>query len=84
MIAQCLANGKTVLFVSQKTAALEIVQRRLKDIGLGEYCLEVHSAKAQKSAVLGQLKTAHCGGPIFLISSSSARRPRKLTELTVR
>jgi very-short-patch-repair endonuclease len=58
MIAQCLANGKTVLFVSQKTAALEVVQRRLNDIGLGEYCLEVHSTKAQKSSVLLQLKTA--------------------------
>ncbi|GLK77679.1 hypothetical protein GCM10008171_29330 [Methylopila jiangsuensis] len=58
MIAQCLANGKTVLFVSQKTAALEVVQQRLKDIGLGEYCLEVHSTKAQKSSVLAQLKTA--------------------------
>ncbi|HEY8356729.1 MAG TPA: DUF3320 domain-containing protein [Ramlibacter sp.] len=58
MISQCLASGKTVLFVSQKTAALEVVQRRLRDIGLGEYCLEVHSTKAQKSAVLGQLKQA--------------------------
>ncbi|BBF92157.1 DUF3320 domain-containing protein [Blastochloris tepida] len=58
MISQCLAHGKTVLFVSQKTAALEVVQRRLRDIGLGEYCLEVHSTKAQKSAVLGQLRTA--------------------------
>ena len=58
MISQCLAIGKTVLFVSQKTAALEVVQRRLKDIGLGDYCLEVHSAKAQKSAVLSQLKTS--------------------------
>lgn len=58
IISQCLALGKTVLFVSQKTAALEVVQRRLRDIGLGEYCLEVHSTKAQKSAVLGQLKQA--------------------------
>ncbi|BAS00914.1 DNA helicase related protein [Blastochloris viridis] len=58
MISQCLALGRSVLFVSQKTAALEVVQRRLRDIGLGEYCLEVHSAKAQKSAVLGQLKMA--------------------------
>ena len=58
MISQCLAGGKTVLFVSQKTAAFEVVQRRLRDIGLGEYCLEVHSTKAQKSIVLGQLKTA--------------------------
>jgi len=56
MIATCLAHGKTVLFVSQKTAALEVVQRRLNDIGLGSYCLEVHSSKAQKSKVLEQLK----------------------------
>ncbi|MCC6917764.1 MAG: DUF3320 domain-containing protein [Alphaproteobacteria bacterium] len=58
MIAHGLALGKTVLFVAQKTAALEVVQRRLRDIGLGEYCLEVHSTKAQKSQVLGQLKAA--------------------------
>lgn len=58
MIAQCLALGRTVLFVSQKTAALEVVQRRLQEIGLGDYCLEVHSTKAQKSAVLGQLRRA--------------------------
>ncbi len=58
MIAQCLAQGRTVLFVSQKTAALEVVQRRLQAIGLGDYCLEVHSTKAQKSAVLGQLRKA--------------------------
>lgn len=57
-IAQCLAYGKTVLFVSQKTAALEVVRRRLNDIGLGDYCLEVHSSKAQKSQVLGQLRAA--------------------------
>lgn len=58
MISQCLALGKTVLFVSQKTAALEVVRKRLRDIKLGDYCLEVHSAKAQKTAVLDQLKTA--------------------------
>lgn len=58
IIAQCLAHRRTVLFVSQKTAALEVVQRRLREIGLGEYCLEVHSTKAQKSEVLGQLKAA--------------------------
>lgn len=58
MISQCLAHGRTVLFVSQKTAALQVVQRRLRDIGLGDYCLEVHSAKSQKTAVLEQLKAA--------------------------
>jgi very-short-patch-repair endonuclease len=58
MIANCLAHGKTVLFVSQKTAALEVVRRRLDDIGIGDYCLEVHSTKAQKSSVVAQLANA--------------------------
>ena len=56
LISQSLAEGRTVLFVSQKTAALEVVRRRLNDIGLGRFCLEVHSTKAQKSQVLAQLK----------------------------
>ncbi|WIW45412.1 DUF3320 domain-containing protein [Bradyrhizobium sp. 62B] len=58
MITNCLAHGKTVLFVSQKTAALEVVRQRMQAIGLGNYCLEVHSTKAQKSSVLEQLATA--------------------------
>jgi very-short-patch-repair endonuclease len=58
MISQLLAMGRKVLFVSQKTAALEVVRRRLVDIELGDYCLEVHSSKAQKSAILEQLKTS--------------------------
>jgi very-short-patch-repair endonuclease len=57
-ITNCLAHGKTVLFVSQKTAALEVVRQRMQSIGLGNYCLEVHSTKAQKSSVLEQLATA--------------------------
>ena len=55
MIVNCLAHDETVLFVSQKTAALEVVQRRLKEIELDAYCLECHSTKAQKSAVVEQL-----------------------------
>ncbi|MFQ3459892.1 DUF4011 domain-containing protein, partial [Bradyrhizobium sp. UFLA01-814] len=58
MITNCLAHQKTVLFVSQKTAALEVVRQRMQAIGLGNYCLEVHSTKAQKSSVLEQLATA--------------------------
>lgn len=58
MISQLLATGKTVLFVSEKTAALEVVYRRLHQIGLGEHCLELHSAKAKKSEVIAQLANA--------------------------
>jgi len=59
MIAQCLAEGKTVLFVAEKTAALNVVYRRLKDVGLGEFCLELHSHKARKIEILEQLRSAY-------------------------
>lgn len=58
LIAHNLAKGKTVLFVSEKMAALEVVHRRLNDIGLGLFCLELHSAKAKKSDVIQQLGKA--------------------------
>lgn len=58
LIAQCLAEGKTVLFVSEKMAALDVVYRRLRDVGLGEFCLELHSNKAHKLGVLSQLRQA--------------------------
>lgn len=58
MIAHCLAIGKTVLFVAEKAAALDVVRQRLNKIGLDRFCLELHSRKAQKSAVMAQLQTA--------------------------
>jgi very-short-patch-repair endonuclease len=58
LIAQCLAEGKRVLFVSEKIAALDVVYRRLREVGLGEFCLELHSSKARKMDVLSQLQRA--------------------------
>jgi REase_MTES_1575/AAA domain/Protein of unknown function (DUF4011) len=58
MIAHNLALGKRVLFVSEKTAALEVVHRRLSARGLGMFCLEIHSNKATKLHALEQLKAA--------------------------
>ena len=55
LIAAVLAKGKTVLFVSEKLAALEVVRRRLDDAGLGIFCLEVHSHKTKKGALLSDL-----------------------------
>lgn len=56
LITQCLAEGKRVLFVSEKIAALDVVYRRLREVGLGEFCLELHSNKARKLDVLAQLE----------------------------
>lgn len=58
MIANALYKGKTVLFVAEKMAALNVVQKRLAAIGLDPFCLELHSNKTNKSAVLGQLNKA--------------------------
>ncbi|MGX1099892.1 DUF3320 domain-containing protein [Amorphus sp. MBR-141] len=58
MIANCLASRKTVLFVAEKTAALDVVYRRLREHGLGDHCLELHSNKADRRRFLGQLKDA--------------------------
>ncbi|MBF0622225.1 MAG: DUF3320 domain-containing protein [Magnetococcales bacterium] len=56
MIAHNLAIGRQVLFVSEKSAALDVVYRRLRDKGLGDFCLELHSNKARKLDVLEQLR----------------------------
>ena len=56
IISEAVAQGKKVLFVSEKMAALEVVKRRLDNIGLGDMCLELHSHKANKRQVLDELK----------------------------
>ena len=59
VIAEFLAIGKTVLFVSEKMAALEVVKGRLDSLGLGIFCLELHnSKKANKKKVLGEIQRA--------------------------
>ncbi|MBM3980313.1 MAG: DUF4011 domain-containing protein, partial [Planctomycetes bacterium] len=55
MIAEALSAGKTVLFVSEKTAALDVVKRRLDARGVGDFCLELHSHKANKRDVVAEL-----------------------------
>lgn len=56
IIANALYRGKKVLFVAEKMAALQVVQRRLDSIGLAPFCLELHSNKAKKSSVIEQLR----------------------------
>ncbi len=56
LIANALYRGKRVLFVAEKMAALSVVESRLKAIGLSPFCLELHSNKSKKTAILAQLK----------------------------
>jgi very-short-patch-repair endonuclease len=52
MIATAVADGKTVLFMAEKMAALDVVRRRLNAAGLGELCLELHSRKSNKKSLV--------------------------------
>ncbi len=56
LIAASIAKGKRVLFVAEKMAALEVVKRNLDKVGLGNACLELHSHKMNKKAVVDELK----------------------------
>jgi len=55
IIAEALAEGKKVLFVSEKMAALQVVYRRLQEAHLGDFCLPLHSYKANKKEILEQI-----------------------------
>lgn len=58
IIAHNIGLGRKVLFVAEKMAALNVVYRRLQKVGLDHLCLELHSNKANKRAVLEQLNKA--------------------------
>lgn len=55
IIAECLSDGKKVLFVSEKLAALNVVYDKLKQAGLAEFCLQLHSYKANKKDVVDDI-----------------------------
>ena len=58
MIGVLLQAGKTVLFVSEKAAALDVVRNRTTEAGLGAYLLELHSHKATRKEVAVSLGKA--------------------------
>ena len=55
MIGALLHAGRTVLFVSEKAAALDVVRNRLAAVGLDAYLLELHSSKATRKEVAAEL-----------------------------
>jgi len=55
LISEFIARGKSVLFVSEKMAALEVVFQRLQNANLGHFCLQLHSHRANKREVIHEL-----------------------------
>ena len=76
LIAASLAAGKSVLLVSEKLAALEVVKQRLSNAGLGDFCLELHSNKVNKLALLESLSQR-----LKLTASPIQNMAQKLSEM---
>lgn len=52
LIANLLSRGKLVLFVSEKSTALEVVKSNLDLAGLGSLILDLHSTDSKKTNIL--------------------------------
>jgi very-short-patch-repair endonuclease len=57
IIADAINDGKKVLFVAEKMAALDVVKDNLNRVNLGKFCLELHGNKTSKTAFLEDFKT---------------------------
>ncbi|NDC78997.1 MAG: DUF4011 domain-containing protein, partial [Chitinophagia bacterium] len=80
IIANALYRGRRVLFVAEKMAALEVVEKRLEEIGLGDFCLELHSNKTRKSDVLRRIK-AMMEAPQMRSRGDFAKEAERIHEL---
>ncbi len=58
IISNLLTHGKRVLFVSEKSVALDVVKDRLDQENLGVFCLDMHSDRASKTSVYEQLRSS--------------------------
>ncbi|MCK5449691.1 DUF3320 domain-containing protein [Candidatus Pacearchaeota archaeon] len=65
IIAALMEKKKKILFVSQKMAALNVVQKRLDEVGLGRYCLNLHNYKGNKKEIVNQLITELETSPVI-------------------
>ncbi|MEO6082209.1 MAG: DUF3320 domain-containing protein, partial [Umezawaea sp.] len=58
LLVRAVAEGKRVLFVAEKRAALDVVRRRLDEVGMGPLTLDLHDKASGPVAVRAQVKRA--------------------------
>jgi hypothetical protein len=58
LLARAIADGRRVLFVAEKRAALDVVTRRLDAVGLGPFCLDLHDKSSKPTVVRAQIRAA--------------------------
>jgi len=69
LIASLAAQGRRILFVAEKRAALEVVKKRLKRVGLEYIAIDMHGADVSPKLVLEQvgkaLEAVRTSTPVF-------------------
>lgn len=81
IIAELIGQKKTVLFVAEKMAALEVVKRRLDESHLGDAVLELHSHKSTKQSVLKELgRTLDQGRPLTKVGEDDLASLKELQD----
>ncbi|NCT90968.1 DUF3320 domain-containing protein [Cellulomonas sp. APG4] len=81
MIAELMASGRSVLFVSEKAAALDVVRNRLSDVGLGPFLLELHSSATTRKHFAETMGKAlseriRAGQPLSAVEAKELERAR--------
>lgn len=76
MIAALMHAGRSVLFVSEKAAALDVVRNRLDAVGLGSFLLSLHSHHATRKQVAIELGEALLHQPRAVHTSSDEDKKR--------
>ena len=58
LLTRAVAEGRRVLFVAEKRAALDVVTRRLDAVGLGPFCLDLHDKASRPTTIRARVRTA--------------------------
>lgn len=80
IIAAAVSDGKRVLFLSEKRAALEVVFKKLCGVGLENICFELHSRKANKRSVIQEVERTLSDIPSTASSTNDVDRLRKVRD----
>lgn len=74
MIATALSQGKRVLFVAEKQAALRVVSDRLRALGFGALLLELHGEKANRADIYNGISERLAAHPLLDAKTLSEKR----------
>lgn len=79
LLAALVAEGKRVLFVCEKRAAIDVVAHRLRQVGLGEIVATVHDSQLDRKEVIADLGTTY---EVWLADGDDQREAKRAAAVT--